>query len=344
MTVPVAKFLLNQIVSDFQNKYQLICGGDVPVLLKNDIPVGYCGSSDSLSEKQYMKIGIGGLCSSFLPFSRVSDEKFVQVLVSMFHENRHMTNCLNGYKDCRSDKTENLALSMCYLADQNNSFYYKGNHNYHMNLREIDAEHAGILDAYDYLCYQFPDKQADCEQLVLDYVNHKRELVLNGDIDYFFDNSCRRFECIDDIDVVFSQLFVDAMNKSRSYQFNRNTNDLAMSKFCQNNGWRLLHRKFLDSDSGFERDKMIGCIVLAVHPEYQNKIYDLRFVDFSPVNVFGCELPYDEEVYAVQQKFPDKDIGCTKCKSDIHHTRIMDLEDKFGGIDTVSDNDYGFGE
>lgn len=266
-----------------------------------------------------MSIGVGGLCNTRfrLPISHVSDEKFVQVLVTAFHENRHMLNCLCGYQDCRSDKHENLALSMCYLADHGNSFYYKGNHNYYKNLREIDAEHAGIVGAYGYLCEQFPDKIKECEQLLVQYVNDKVKLVREDKIDYFLDESCKEFQSLDDVTQAFDDCFVDAMSKFRVYPFNRNCDDLAMSKFCQDREWRKLHSRMLDAEIGVERDKMIGAIVLAVHPEYQDKIYDLKGIDFSPTTVFGQPFPYAAEIAKVRER-----VGKNRCLPD-----VLDIQD-----------------
>lgn len=295
--------LLNHIKSAFERIYTECSGYDVPVFLDKSLPVGECGISDYLSERHFVRVGIDGLSDTRiqLPISSISDKRFVQVLVSMFHENRHMANCLCGYKNCRSDKNENLALSMCYLADHDNPFYYKGNHNYYKNLREIDAEHAGIVGAYGYLCEQFPDKTKECEQLLVQYVNNKVELVRQGEIDYFFDAFCKEFRSLDDVTQAFDDCFVDAMNKFRVYPFNRNCDDLAMSKFCQDREWRKLHSQMLDAEIGVERDKMIGAVVLAVHPEYQDKIHDLRDIDFSPTTVFGQPFPYDEEVAKVRE-------------------------------------------
>ncbi len=212
---------------------------------------------------------------------------------------------------------------MCYLADHDNSFYYKGNHNYHKNLREIDAECAGIVDACDYLCEKFPDKTKECEQLLVQYVNNKVELVRQGKIDYFFDASCKEFQSLDDVTQAFDDCFVDAMSKFRVYPFNRNCDDLAMSKFCQDRKWRKLHSRMLDAEIGVERDKMIGAIVLAVHPEYQDKIHDLKDIDFSPNAVFGQPFPYDEEIVRVRGRV-GKNRGLPDV-SDIQDDDILDF-------------------
>ena len=320
----LALYCFKDIQNRFQSAYRNMYGLDIPVLLDDELPLGIGVSSDYLFEDHFVKIGVNGLCDSYIsfPLSSVSDAKFVKVLVSMFHENHHMDNCLCGYQDCRSDKNENLALAMCYLADHDNHFYYKGNHNYYKNLREIDAECAGIVDACDYLCEKFPDKTKECEQLLVQYVNNKVELVRQGKIDYFFDASCKEFQSLDDVTQAFDDCFVNAMNKFRVYPFNRNCDDLAMSKFCQDREWRKLHSQMLDAEIGVERDKMIGAIVLAVHPEYQDKIYDLKGVDFSPNAVFGQPFPYDEEIAKVRER-----VGKNRCLPDVSEMPDCDTFD-----------------
>ena len=103
----------------------------------------------------------------------VSDRKFAQVILNVFHEATHYEQQMITFqKDNPTQNDINQALSD--LACRGNENYYLYSGNYYRNPNEVQAEYQGVMSTYDYLCKTFPDVSKQYhKQIILDVVNSK---------------------------------------------------------------------------------------------------------------------------------------------------------------------------
>ena len=148
----------------------------VPFYVRKDLSyiMGETYSSDAFPYKVY--IGTNGLQNNFSFLNHIfpiSDQKFAQVIINIFHEATH---CQQKNVMFQNDSpTQNdINQTISELACRGNKTYYMGQHNYIMNPNEIQAEYSGVTEAYQYLCTVFPDiDKKQHEQIILDVLNTK---------------------------------------------------------------------------------------------------------------------------------------------------------------------------
>lgn len=288
---------------------------DISLKLTNNMPIGTGQANDRIDEhdkKGY--VGIKDLADEkFALFDTrkpVPDKNFVSVVVSIFHEQRHLSLTNNKYErpdDVSRDDIDEAILAS-YIAIQNNGAYYDSvsqNIPFPSNRPnlplEIDAERAGVINTYAYLCKTFcrddnSVSEKDIEKLMLDYVNDRMQ-----NSKYQIPSRKNPLKSMDEIEDAFD----DAMIKS----IDDNTDKL----YC-NRDYRLLSDKIKGKDEvakflydnqneykqvidqiicarGSKKDIMMASMVLYLHPEYYDKIPRLKDMDFSPKKVFGYSFP-----------------------------------------------------
>lgn len=286
------------------------------ITLTDDYPLGYAFTYDSIDDiPAHSKIGINGLSVKTNPFyitKYIPDKNFITCITAMFHESRHITNANNRY-NLHNEKLSNTLL-FNYIAQHGMGQYYL--YNYANMQTEIDAEHTGILNAYDHVTNSFPDiDKHKIENLFIDYVNCRMSTS-----NYMIKNLDHPLKTIEDIDVAFSTAFDNA----RTYPRARKISDLKNSP-GQNNSvlttlntpkWRQIRNKIDDETDNCKKDMMLTSVVLYLRPRYRIYLDQLKQFDLSPQTLFNCDFPSKElsrqEQYIASLKSnPSDDIQFT---------------------------------
>ncbi len=133
---------------------------------------------------------------------KISDKVFVTVILNMYHEKAH---CIQKNELFRQTHLDADAANQLIqeIACMDNHDYYFNNGNYKINANEIQAEHYGIMNAYKYLCDEFPKiNPVDHEHLILDIVNDK---MLNST---YFVSSPTPFKSLSEVEKAFDDACV----------------------------------------------------------------------------------------------------------------------------------------
>ena len=248
---------------------------------ENDISLGLC--KDGINEK-HPKIIIN-TTNLHKEKDNISDKTFVATVVTMFHEARHMENHLKQYTFTRDDPEECRQMALSYLVHQESDIYYYSN--YYNDPMEIDAEEYGVLMAYNYLKKNFPN--ADCDKLILDYVNDKSN---ETEIYFFtlFENE--RLTNIEDIQKMYDTAFSESKNKAKAYIISDDENSHSLrcsldKKLIKDECW--LVREQIEGTKNNDANKMIASLIIYHHPEYLEKLPTLKCIDFEPTHYFDKE-------------------------------------------------------
>lgn len=120
----------------------------------------------------------------------VDDMEFVDVLMALNHQYRHMEGRLNQYLNMRDNEEEDAALAISYLAGVSDIYF---DANYYQMISEIDAEQFAVNKTAEALS-QYIDAET-AEKLVIDYAN-ERAILGENKIDYknFFEKESRKRE------------------------------------------------------------------------------------------------------------------------------------------------------
>ena len=108
----------------------------------------------------------------------VDDMEFVDVLMGLNHQYRHMEGRLNQYLNMRDNEEEDVALAISYLARVSDIYF---DANYYQMISELDAEQFAVNKTADALS-QYIDAET-AEKLVIDYVN-ERAILGENKVDY----------------------------------------------------------------------------------------------------------------------------------------------------------------
>lgn len=145
--------------------------------------------------------------------TKLSEVEFVERCVAMFHEQRHIQQRTDEY----------LSVNDVACIGAYNS-YYINEISYYSNPREIDAEHFGIVGAYDFLdsieCQKLISDTPD--NLIVNYVNDK----LNSEYKYFIRADV--VQSVDDIDDLFDAAYKSTKVEPRYFDVYRSRNDVAI--------------------------------------------------------------------------------------------------------------------
>ena len=148
-------------------------------------------AEDTLDEKENRLVivnlkGIGRAAADEF----VDDMEFVDVLMALNHQYRHMEGRLSQYTNMRDNDEDAAALAISYLARVSDIYF---DANYHQRISEIDAEQFAVNRTAEALS-QYID-EATAEKLVVERVSGGYILGENK-IDYknFFEKETRRRE------------------------------------------------------------------------------------------------------------------------------------------------------
>lgn len=200
---------------------------------------------------------------------------FTSALVGFFHESQHVNHVVNIFN--RNDVDAQCLAVNYYACMAAPNAYYHGN--YHINPREVDAQRAGLLNAYRYCNSVFGEQEA--EHLICGYVNER--IVRNSEfIEYKDDKPYQNF---DDIVDAFDEAFQNAKHCHRTY----NPDDAKVvcqkidgsqevlpddsvkffDKIEKSKSLKSI-REQLDNRSGYEQDRILATAYFTEHPEMRH--------------------------------------------------------------------------
>lgn len=232
--------------------------------------------------------------------SRISDEDFAKVVLSMYHEQCHCIQKNDMFRKNRLNGTEMRQL-MQEVACRENPDYYINDGNYTINSNEIQAEYYGITNAYDYLCSEFPDVDPQFHENIL--VNVVNDKMLNST---YFVKSNTPFSSLSEIETAFDKAYDDSFDKKRTYFVNsRNTVD-CVKKYMQSH--KDAKDEYLDSADAFSQDKCVSIINLMLHSNWQNDYVSLSSLDLQN-SYDSVHSKLSDESKAFREKSLNKVLG-----------------------------------
>ena len=276
------------------------------IVFSLDLPLGNAVTNE-ISKKSI--VGISGLSldirmhndklsKKLLSNNKISDSKFVECLISVFHEANHVK---QFYDDMQRDTEYAKILAYNDLTSYDTSLrYYSRPDNYYNNPRELLAEYNGIISSYEYLSINYDDLIAN--ELILKYVNMR---VNDGEHrNYFIKKNVSNFE---DIEIVFNKEYDMSVEHKRIYQkSDKNTDSDKVMRYLKQHD--LIFDKFCNASSAIEQDKMIAAVVLYFKPELQTYYHSLDDEDMSIETVFNIkerQLPSEFEEILRQDTISD---------------------------------------
>ena len=236
-----------------------------------------------------VKVGVGqfnkGLFSA-LQKSPVEDADFARVILNMYHETAH---CLQKNDLFRQSNLDELARNQLVqeIACRENPNYYFDDGNYTVNASEIQAEHYGIMNAYEYLKDEFKDVDSDdIESIMVSIVNDKMK-----NASYFL-KDYEEFHSLREIDDAFNKAYDESFTKDRSYYVGSEHTHDAVKKYLQEH--KKAQEVYLSLHDPLEKDRYIAAINLKLHPEWLEQYPALKDMDLSYEHV--VEDRYEELV------------------------------------------------
>lgn len=295
---------LNNIRSKNERIYKVIYNENIKIKFINDMrKQAITGETcDGLTGgKKYIKINVYNLKHG-IQNGIVSDCDFVNAVVAIFHEHRHMENALKKYDGIlysrRNAKFNEKYLAVSRLSMTNNNVYYDENYRY--MAYEIDAEYEAIKSAYITLKRDksLSLSESDCEKLIVDYVNSHFQ---NGHrFSYFIElpEGKNKFDSFDEIKLAFEMAL--EMSKHEDRKINISCNDESMLLLKKDDFAEikdtLMHNSPTQKNKGLKCDVMMSSLVVTKHKEFQNSFIPLKDINMSIENVFGLETPKDLSV------------------------------------------------
>lgn len=223
-----------------------------------------------------VKVGIGqfrrGLLS-VLQKSHVEDADFARVVLNMYHEAAHCVQKNDLFRQSDLDgSTKNQLVQE--IARRGNSNYYFDDGNYSVNASEIQAEHYGIMNAYEYLKDEFKGVDSnDIESIMVSIVNDKMK-----NTSYFL-KEYKEFTSLKEIDDAFDDTYDKSFTKDRWYYVeNEHTSDV-VKQYMQKH--KDAHDVYLSLHDPLEKDRCIAAINLRLHPEWLEQYPALKDMDLS---------------------------------------------------------------
>lgn len=235
----------------------------------------------------------------------ISDEDFVNVIINIYHERDH---CVQKNKIFKKDKLNELEQAQLIqeIACLDNEPYYTGDSNYKTNANEIQAEHYGIMNAYNYLCKTFSDSDPkQLESIILDIVNDK---MMNAS--YFVEQS-EPFKSLQEVNQAFDAAYESSFTKRRIYRVNVKTDD-DVKAFVRSHP--EASDVYLSLSDPLEQDKFIAAINLEVHPEWREFYPALKHIDLSYETI--VLRPYREMQKTMQKRVQSACDICSNIETD----------------------------
>lgn len=243
---------------------------------KIDMSLAKTTINDTTGLADDVSIGMMGLKSKNFFDNRVSDQKFAQVVINIYHEYAH---CLqkNEIFQKSNPTQDEINQAMCDLACRGNKHYYMDNGNYFKNPNEIDAEAYGVMNAYDYLCNTFPNIDSEQhEKIILDIVNEKSE-----NCSYWISHEKDKpFTSLSEVEDAFEKAYDDAFEAKRVYFVSGSRSDGDAAKAYMDSDSRA-RAAYLDKETGAEQDKIMAVINCKLRPELKGQYNSLENTDLS---------------------------------------------------------------
>ena len=210
----------------------------------------------------------------------ISFDNFVQTLVTLHHESRHISQYESMFDGTAADD-----IVYSHFASYDNPDYYAIN--YKCDCSEIEAEAYGVWATYNYLINSMPD--VDAFDAVSTYIRNRKA---NNDVLYHFvdtENICD----IDGINDAFNKAYALA-SVDHTYYFIDRTNDSAARYMSTH---RNVFSAFLDMNSKFEKDKLLTAIHMQSHPDHKYIVDNNPNVDISEFDEMfpHRDYPYNSE-------------------------------------------------
>ena len=197
----------------------------------------------------------------------INNYDYINILVSIFHEREH----LNQQKQIKSIlKNENsydllfnqIAFLVSYCG------YYSPQislNNYFSNIREIKAEYAGIMNAYEYLSNNYSDSFA--QDLIFAY-------VANRCCDPYFIKIKDWITSIDEIDELFNKAYEKALTEPKQYISGYEDKDEAIKEGLS------ISPDFIKDFNNFanpdDQDKILTALYLrALDRQHDTELYEM---------------------------------------------------------------------
>lgn len=287
------------------------------VYLKSKVFVGYGASIDAIDEDKSITLGTK-ICSTLT-------QSVVQFSIAAFHELRHVDNAQNCYKDVTGDKQIDSVLLFNYLAKHNNPDYYVKNNNYTKNVIEIDAEHYGVMSAYEYMCSKFSNvDEYYIEYALVNYINDRLQ-QRNGfeGVPYQIKDKSVLLGSIKDVDEAFDKAMKDAISGvsddyKKIYMIGRSNDETAklIAFDRQDDKWHDVRNAVIEARNA-DKDKLVGSLVLFKHKEYLANFDKLDIGQIRFVRTDGGKyemVTRNSRASEVNQILPDFDNDCTSQK------------------------------
>lgn len=226
----------------------------------------------------------------------VDENDFVDAIVSVFHESRHMDSRIFGCFEFRNNPDDNYYLAVNYMASESNELYYEDNYN-HMSA-EIDAEQFAINATYKYLCKKWPT--IDCERLIVNYVNEKLRL---DEYKIPKPSGSDKYYSLKNINIAFDTQFELSKHLYREVNIFSNSKIVTL---INNLEWQPIKNQItklmgqnvngdIVENIGISMDEKFACIALYAYPKYDSLITDEWKNKLSSKAVFGLdEFPLED--------------------------------------------------
>lgn len=286
---------------------QLFADDGIPYNLNEYVSIREAKTySDTNNYAIKVDVGIYEISKTKLSFpyvkqSIVSDEDFTNVILNMYHEQMHCIQKNQLFREYNSDESTKIQ-AIQEIACMDNPDYYFNDGNYLINANEIQAEHYGIMKAYEYLCDIFSDiDPKQLEAIVLNVVNNKMQTSS------YFVNQSEPFTSLSEVEDAFDEAYVVSFETKRRYFVKaRSTNDV-VKKFMQENP--EAEDVYLSISDPLEQDKCVAAINLRLHPGWSDTYAVLHATDLSYETII--EKPYQvkhnklSRAEMVESEFPD---------------------------------------
>ena len=147
----------------------------------------------------------------YLKSPSVQDEDFARVILNMYHEDMHVIQKNQMFRENNLSEYEHKQLIQ-EIACMGSSVYYLQGGNYKHNANEIQAEQHGIVKCYEYLKHTFSHKDSkQLESIVLNVVNDK---MMNTS---YFVHQSEPFTSLSDVEAAFDDAYIKSFSEPRSF-------------------------------------------------------------------------------------------------------------------------------
>ncbi len=229
--------------------------------------------TDILSDEKKMHLNLRNL------FLKGNSANFTKALVTVYHEYEHIKQyeaCCYGYAS--------VAVIVELIARQQNNDFYEDN--YAFLMYEMQAEQAGVSNAYLYIAKNHPE--LDAFECIKEYIDNQINL---GDIRYIglgFEN-CKNVE---DISLCFNRMYDKSLSKK---DFQKIFYDYANDSYVQKDN--LIYQMITDTgydntrnilsmlEDGYEQTRFVASYNITKIPEikktFKGKVIDrLKYEDY----------------------------------------------------------------